>query len=72
MGFSFYRELREHMGHVYRKASGFSRKKMRRMGDPVESALRMFCEAPDFGMTLDASILCDEEDRCSFHRTEAS
>jgi hypothetical protein len=61
--FEFYRELREHMGYVLRKTSGVSKKKLRKAGaDPVSTAMKMFFEMPQSGMTLDAAILSDEED----------
>ena len=61
--YEFYRELGDHMGYVLRKCSGWSKKKVRKMGaNPKETAIKMFFQDPASGLTLDAAILADEED----------
>lgn len=61
MKFEFYKELREHMGHVLRKVTGLSKKAAKKK-DLVSEALKMFFESPQSGLTLDACIVADEED----------
>ena len=59
--YEFYRELREYMGHVLRKAKGLSKKAAKKI-DPVGEAMKLFFEDPRSGLTLDAAVLADEED----------
>ena len=62
MKYVFYEELREHMGRLYRKASGKSKAKAMQEGDPVSAALRWFFAQPESGKTIDSAVLIDEED----------
>ena len=61
--YNFYSELRENFGTILRRTSGFSKKKMRRLGaDPVSTALKMFFSDLGTASTIDAAVLMDEED----------